>query len=98
LSAESAVQQLLTQPLPLQQLCVDFLGECRVQFDMAALTQLTQLELYCELQQGSVLPAQLQRLELTAPNASNLDAVTSLQQLTQLQLTVDFDAPQPFDV
>jgi hypothetical protein len=94
LSVETALQQLLAQPLQLQQLCVRLLDDCTVQVDMAALTQLTQLQFEIELQQGSVLPVQRQQLELPAYNASDLDAVISLQQLTQLQLAVVFEEPQ----
>jgi hypothetical protein len=94
-----AVQQLLVQPLPLQELILDFWQQrCELPMvDMAPLTKLTKLDVSAGiLAEESVLPAQLQRLAVAAwEDARGLAPVTKLQQLQHLSLQVNFMRLQP---
>jgi hypothetical protein len=93
---EEPVQQLLSQPLPrLQQL---LLTCCFAEVNLSHLTQLQELggEHGASLVAGSVLPAQLKRLQLIARDGTRmLSSVLPLQQLQQLRLEVYFPEQQP---
>jgi flagellar motor protein MotB len=93
----AALQQLLAQPLPLQNLELR-LG-CKLPvLDMSNLTQLKQLSIgHSLVDDDSLLPATLQQLDFHAwSSAHSLAPVTrlQLQQLQHLTLCVDFDQPQ----
>jgi hypothetical protein len=93
----AALQQLLSQPLPLQH---SFIMNCdfdeHAVMDLANMTQLTELETLCwDLTEGSVLPAQLQHFQADAPQPCALSALLPLKQLQRLQLFIDFPDQQP---
>uniref|UniRef100_A0A383WPB8 Uncharacterized protein n=1 Tax=Tetradesmus obliquus TaxID=3088 RepID=A0A383WPB8_TETOB len=81
------LQQQLQQPLPLRRLKLRLPLPPRL--NMSSLTSLQEFEMSSELRQGSVLPAQLQRLRLHDCSATS--GVTALQQLQQLSLGVHFE-------
>lgn len=82
------LQQLLSQPLPLQQLEVH--GSCSSRWtvpSLAHLTRLTKLTIEGSVHQGAALPAQLQSLHLDAH--VDLAHVLALKQLQHLTLCAD---------
>jgi hypothetical protein len=96
--AAVALQRLLVQQLPLQELQLDTYGKLPV-LDMSQLTQLTELDVFgCDLSAESLLPAQLQRLsfDTSSGGCTSLTPVTraQLQQLQHLTLGVGFKEPQ----
>jgi hypothetical protein len=90
---ERALQQLLAQPLPLRKLHIDINSQELPVLDLGRLQQLQEFITLDLLPQGSVLPTQLQRLQLGQCQPSlHLAAVMPLQQLTALELE-----PYPYD-
>jgi hypothetical protein len=91
------LQQLLSQPLPLQQLLImdcDF-DEHAVP-DLARMTQLTKLTApRWKLTEGSVLPAQLQHLEAAAPQPRTLSVLLPMKRLRRMRLYTSFPDQQP---
>jgi hypothetical protein len=81
------LQQALAQPLPLRQLHVAVgMPDRTPALNLAQLTQLEQLSTPQKLGHGSLLPQQLQRLQLGPyAHSSELIAVLAPQQLQQLQ-------------
>lgn len=102
-SADTAapLQQLLSQPLPLQQLHLDLWRTSSMQrppaLDLAALVQLRGLSIINDLPDGSVLPLQLQQLHLGdgAISADGWSMLLPLQQLQQLTLVVMLEEQEP---
>jgi hypothetical protein len=100
--ASVALQQLLTQPLPLQKLVLQLDFYLQV-LNLVLLTKLKELNTVsffasCVLAADSVLPTQLQRLGFHSwGSTTSLAPVTrlELQQLQHLSLTVDFTEQQP---
>jgi hypothetical protein len=98
--SDEMLQQLLSQPLPLQQLFIirypyDAPQELAV-LDLVRMTQFTDLKSYgWGFAEGSVLPAQLQRFEADAPQPHLLSALLPLKQLQWLRLYVGFPDQQP---
>jgi hypothetical protein len=90
---EQPLQQLLLQPLPLQQLEVVLNGRCNGNAPLPVLdfTQQTQLREFAatlQLPGDTVLPQQLQRLQLRSCNAAHIKAASQLTQLQQLTMSV----------
>jgi Leucine-rich repeat (LRR) protein len=89
------LKKQLAQPLPLQQLSLQLFEQWNLlDLDLSRLSCLQGLEATRGLADSAVLPAQLQRLTMVAYDNYNLSAVTGLQQLQQLRLTVEFEDPQ----
>ncbi|WIA34024.1 hypothetical protein OEZ86_012405 [Tetradesmus obliquus] len=102
--AHSALQQLLAQPPPqLQELHLEvdegvgFDHEVLTALDASGLQQLRKLVVAGPLPELSVLPAQLQQLDLGYCEYEEqlLAAVMPLQQLTALSFIVGFEEPEP---
>jgi hypothetical protein len=98
--ASVALQQLLSQPLPLRWLVLECAnGRYLPVLEMLHLTNLTKLGTSsCWMPWESVLPAQLQQLAFISRDyAESLEPVTrqQLQQLQHLRLHVDFAQQQP---
>jgi hypothetical protein len=90
------LQELLSQPLPLQQLHLCVPPTCFPVLDLAQLSSLTLLVTAIGLPEGSVLPAQLQVLNLGyCTRGSQLAAELPLQELTSLDVFLGFEALQP---
>jgi hypothetical protein len=97
---EQPLKQLLAQPLPLRQLDIHFWHTGTRQMpalNMAALVQLQELTACMVLPEGSVLPLQLQQLQLGkhAVTAGSLSMVMPLQQLQRLTVLVNFQEQAP---
>jgi hypothetical protein len=99
--SEQPLQQLLAQPLALRHLHLDWQNSAQdllPELNMAALKQLEELVCENELAEGSVLPSQLQQLQLTpylGVTAGSLSPVTQLQQLRRIYLFVRVKEQEP---
>jgi hypothetical protein len=94
-----ALQQLLEQPLPLRSLRLPDYASFRLPvLNMALLTKLSELDTgMWELEDASVLPAQLQHVRFYSwVGADSMAPLTrlQLQQLQRLSVRVDFEQPQ----
>jgi hypothetical protein len=86
----TSLQQLLAQPLALRVLVLDVKTDLPV-LDMRRMTQLTNLIVRRQLPGGSVLPQQLQQLQLgRCTSSSQLAALLPLRQLQSVDLHVGF--------
>jgi hypothetical protein len=92
--AEEPLQQLLSQPLQLQELKLELMLVRKWQsaLDMTALSRLTMFSSSSWLSSGFVFPAQLQELSVWRCSSASTfaAAVAPLQQLTWLQLDATF--------
>jgi hypothetical protein len=88
------LQQLLAQPLPLQQLDLNLADGSQLPVNLAALTQLQELSTSCKLPSGVQFPRSL-RLPHCQDGDSLATAVMPLRQLTYLSLSVRFQQCQP---
>jgi hypothetical protein len=97
---QQPLQQLLAQPLPLQQLDLNLAHGRQppaVPVNLAALTQLQELTTCCELPSGVQLPRSLRSLsQPLCQDGNNLTtAVLPLHQLTYLSLSIEYQQCQP---
>jgi hypothetical protein len=91
------LEQLFSQPLPLQELCINCNSiQPEPVLNMAALVSLRKYTAISGLPEGSVLPPQLQQLHLgKAITAGSMSALMPLQQLQHLTIIVCFEQQEP---